>query len=57
MKILKKYFDYEVVNACDTHHWVVINRAMFDACTSSSFRGVKSDTQTEIELHYMIQIR
>ena len=30
----------------DTHHGVVINRVKFDACTCSSFRGVKTDTQT-----------
>ena len=28
----------------ETHHGVVIIRARFDARTSSSFRGVKSDT-------------
>ena len=31
----------------DTHHGVVINRAKFDACTSSSFTGVKTDTPTD----------
>ena len=29
----------------DTHHKVVINRAKFDAGTSSSFRGVKTESQ------------
>ena len=29
-----------------THHGVVVNRAKFDACVSSTFRGVKIDTQT-----------
>ena len=29
----------------DTHHGVVTNRAKFDACTSSSFREVKTDRQ------------
>ena len=29
----------------DTHVGVVINRAKFDACTSSSFRGGKTDKQ------------
>ena len=32
----------------NTHHGVVINRAKFDACTCSSLRGVKTDTQTEL---------
>ena len=32
---------------CDTHHEVVINRTKFDVCTSSSLRGVKTDTQTD----------
>ena len=31
----------------DTHHGVVTNRAKFDACTCSSFRGVKRNTQTD----------
>ena len=31
------------------YHRVVINRAKFDACTYSSFRGVKTDRQTELE--------
>ena len=31
----------------DTHHEVVINRTKFDVCTNSSFRGVKTDTQTD----------
>ena len=40
----------------DTHHEVVINRAEFDACTCSSFRGVKTDRQTrhkQTELHFI----
>ena len=32
----------------DTYLGVVINRAKFDACTYSSFRGVKTDRQTEL---------
>ena len=28
------------------YHSVVINRAKFDACTSSNFRGVKTDRHT-----------
>ena len=31
----------------DTHHGVMIIRAKFDACTYGSFRGVKTDTQTD----------
>ena len=30
-----------------THYGVVINRAKFDACTCSSFRGVKIDRHTD----------
>ena len=39
--ILRHEFPY------DTHHGMVINRAKFDTCTSSCFRGVKTDTQTD----------
>ena len=28
----------------DTHHWVVIDRGKLDICTSSSFGGIKTDT-------------
>ena len=31
----------------DTRHGVVINRAKFDACTSSSLREVKEDRHTQ----------
>ena len=31
----------------DIHHGVVINRAKFDACTYSSFRGVETDRHTD----------
>ena len=31
----------------DIYQWVVINSAKFDACTFRSFRGVKTDTQTD----------
>ena len=35
---------------------MVINRAKFDACTSSSFRGVKTDRQTDrIALYILYQ--
>ena len=30
----------------DTQHGVVINRAKFDACAYSSFRGVETDRHT-----------
>ena len=50
-KFKKIIFNYNVTDASptpfDTHHGVVINRAKFDACTSSSFRGVKTNTQTD----------
>ena len=38
----------------DTHHGVVINRAKFDACTYSSFRRAKTDTQTELRSIFYI---
>ena len=43
----------------DTHHEVVINRAKFDACTSSSFTGVKADRHTnrQIKLRFTYSIR
>ena len=46
MQILKKLFlvmhhEYPY----DTRHQVVINHAKFDACTYSSFKRVKTDTQ------------
>ena len=31
----------------DTHHGLVISRDKLDACTCSTFRGVKTDTQTD----------
>ena len=40
---------------CDTRHRIVINRAKFDACISSSFRGGKTDRQTELRFTYNIQ--
>ena len=39
----------------DTHHGVVINRAKFDAFTFSSFRVVKTDTQTDRIALYSIE--
>ena len=40
----------------DTHHRVVINRGKFDACNSSSFRGVKADRKTHRQ-HCALYIR
>ena len=40
----------------DAHHGVVINRAKFGACTYSSFRGVKTDTQTDRIALYILDI-
>ena len=52
MQILKKLFlimtsPWHHQYPYDTHHGVVINRAKFETCTHSSFRGVKTDTQTD----------
>ena len=41
----------------DNQHEVVINRAKFDACTYSSFRGVKTDTQTQLHFICMYYIQ
>ena len=38
----------------DTQHGVVINLGKFDACTSSSFRGVKAHEQTDRIMLYSI---
>ena len=38
---------HDVTSTHDTHHGVVIDRAEFDACTFSNFKGVKTDRQTE----------
>ena len=35
----------------DTHHGVLINRAKFDACTTSSFKGVTTDRNPLYVLH------
>ena len=40
----------------DTHHGGVINRAEFDVCTSSSFKGVKLDTQIDRIALYSIDV-
>ena len=39
-----------------THHDVVINRAKFDTYTSSSFRGAKTDRQTDRQ-NYALYVR
>ena len=39
----------------DTNHGVVINRAKFDGCTCSTFRGYKTDTQTDRIALYTVQ--
>ena len=36
----------------DTHRGVMINRGKIDACTTSTFRGVKADRQTELRFIY-----
>ena len=41
MSLLRHKYPY------DTHCGAVINRSKFDTCTYSSFRGVKTDTQTD----------
>ena len=50
--IKKNSFDYDVIVTSripyDAHHVVKINRAKFDVCRPSSFRGVKTNTQTEL---------
>ena len=38
----------------DTHHRVVSNRAKFDACTYSSFRGIKTDKLTDRTAFYIL---
>ena len=35
---------------------MAINRAKFDACTCSSFRGVKTDTQTDRIALYILEV-
>ena len=60
MQIVKNIFDYDVImtsrNPYDTHHRVVIHHARFDVCTSSSFRKVKTDRQTELCFVHRIHV-
>ena len=56
MQILKKIIvDYDVIMSheypYDTHHGMIINRVKFDACISSSFRGVKAVTQNALYIN------
>ena len=41
----------------DTHHGVVMSPAKFDACTCSSFRGVKTETQRDRIALYILDIQ
>ena len=59
MQILKKLFLSMTSSRrhqypYDTHHGVVINRTKFEDCIYSSFRGVETDTQTELRFIYWI---
>ena len=51
LPVCKKKF---VLKGYDAHHEVVINRAKFDACTSSSFEGLKTDRQTERRISRLV---
>ena len=48
-------FEYDVIMTSrtpyDTHHGAVINRDKFDACTSSSFKGVKTERHACMHTH------
>ena len=56
----KIIFDYDLMMTSstpyDTHHGVVTNRAKFDASTSSTFIGVKTDRHTDRIALYSIDI-
>ena len=49
MQILKNILLLRHEPLSNTHFEVVINRAKFNACTSSSLRGVKTDSPTDTQ--------